>query len=262
MSPGDLGDRRPGRPPRDSTWKLSRHRPSAGWSARRTMPPRVVVRADVPAPGQRLVGDPQPAIARRGRRARASCSAARSSSSTASGETDEQTSTVSAPSCSITSNLRSARRRLRASTSGRHGLEVAERLVEVDGQAEVGARAPRSRAGDHGEAIRSFSKISTPSKPAAAAAVSLSSSVPDRQTVAIARRVSVDIRRPPFSRRRTCQEVEVAQHPPAVGFGAGEQPPRSGSPSPGSRPASRRRSPVRTARTGWASRSSRPRCAW
>jgi len=37
--------------------------------------------------------------------------------------------------------------------------------------------------------MRSFSKISTPSKPAPATASSLSSSIPDRHTVAMARRM-------------------------------------------------------------------------
>ena len=92
---------------------------------------------------------------------------------------------VSAPSCSSTSNLRSARRRLAAQHVRRDRLEVVERLVEVDREAEVGAPLPHLRAATSGDAIRSSSTISTPSNPAAAAAASLSSSVPDRQTVAM-----------------------------------------------------------------------------
>ena len=95
---------------------------------------------------------------------------------------------MSVPSCAMTSNLRSARRRLRANRVRVGRVEVAERLVEVDRQAEVGAAGGAARRGDHGEATRSGSKISIPSNPAAAAAASLSSSVPDRHTVAIARR--------------------------------------------------------------------------
>ena len=82
------------------------------------------------------------------------------------------------------------------------------------------ARA-RTSAGASGELIRSGSKISTPSKPAAAAASSFSSSVPLRQTVAIERRIS-DRPTAPAS------DGEVAQHPLAVGRDAGEQLERAG----------------------------------
>ncbi|GDY45149.1 hypothetical protein SANT12839_060310 [Streptomyces antimycoticus] len=64
------------------------------------------------------------------------------------------------------------------------GLEVAEGLEEVDGQAQFGGAVP-DPSGDRGLASRSFSKISTPSKPAAAMAVSFSSRVPLRHTVAM-----------------------------------------------------------------------------
>ena len=58
------------------------------------------------------------------------------------GDTDEQTRTRSVPSCSITSNLRSARRRLASTGLRADAVEVPERLVEVDRQAQiVAARA-------------------------------------------------------------------------------------------------------------------------
>src|SRR3954464_12539837 len=63
--------------------------------------------------------------------------------------------------------------------------------------------AHRSRIwpADQDEAMKSGSKISTPSKPAAAAADNLSSSVPDRHTVAtVARRPDVP---PQLGRRGT-----------------------------------------------------------
>ena len=56
-------------------------------------------------------------------------------SSTASVATEEHTSIMSVPSSSITENLCSARRSFAASRSRHHGVEVAERLVEVDRQA-------------------------------------------------------------------------------------------------------------------------------
>src|SRR3954453_1558330 len=58
------------------------------------------------------------------------------------------------------------------------------------------AHRDRSSAADHGEATKSGSKISTPSKPAAAAAISLSSRVPDRHTVATAVRRPTVVPRP------------------------------------------------------------------
>ena len=48
----------------------------------------------------------------------------------------------------------------------------------------------RTSAGGPSKYIRSFSKISTPSKPAAAIAVSFSISVPPSETVAIERSIS------------------------------------------------------------------------
>ena len=60
-----------GSDPRERMWKLSRQVPSAGWSARWTISPRVVERVHVPAPRERLVGDSQAAGLGPRRRARA-----------------------------------------------------------------------------------------------------------------------------------------------------------------------------------------------
>src|SRR3954462_14240015 len=99
----------------------------------------------------------------------------RSSSSKAWGETEEQTSIRSVPSCSMTSNLRSARRRLAARTPG---SSASKSRNGWDKAIESARSAPRARtsAADHEDATKSGSKISTPSNPAAAAAASLSSS--------------------------------------------------------------------------------------
>jgi hypothetical protein len=70
----------------------------------------------VAPPRERLVGDPDPALRARSASSR-SCAAASASSSIACGETFEHTSTVSAPSSSITANFASARRRLAAKRS-------------------------------------------------------------------------------------------------------------------------------------------------
>jgi hypothetical protein len=114
----------------------------------------------------------------------------RSSSATASGETDEHTRTRSVPSCCMTSNLRSARRRFAASTSGRTASKSRKGWYRSMDRPRSAHRA-RTSAGDHGEATMSGSKISTPSKPADAAAASLSSSVPEMHTVASAVRTRV-----------------------------------------------------------------------
>ncbi len=73
-------------------------------------PPRMVVGADVAAPGERLVGDLQATLVGAGGE-RVQVLAARASSSIACGWTFEQTSTVGAPRASITSNFASARRK-------------------------------------------------------------------------------------------------------------------------------------------------------
>ena len=85
----------------------------------------------------------------------------------------------------MTSNLRSARRRFAASTSGSSASKSRKGWYRSIERPRSAQRA-RSSVADHEEATKSGSKISTPSKPAAAAATSLSSSVPDRHTVAIA----------------------------------------------------------------------------
>ena len=88
------------------------------------------------------------------------------------------------------SNLRSARRRL--PPAGRAGrVEVAERLVEVDRQAEVGAAGRAARPDMRGGHQVGLEDLDAVEAAAAAAAVSLSSSVPEMQTVASA------VRRPP-----------------------------------------------------------------
>src|SRR3954466_1271446 len=81
-----------------------------------------------------------------------------------------------------------------------------------------------------GEATRSGSKISTPSKPAVAAAASLSSRAPDRQTVATAVRGSAGTVVLPgvVLGRFTDELVQVAAHPGGVGLEPGEQVQRVG----------------------------------
>ena len=82
------------------------------------------------------------------------------------------------PSCSITSNLRSARRRFASHRLRADGVEVPERLVQVDRQPQVGAPGAHLGRPTTATTTKSGSKISTPSKPAPAAAASLSSRVP------------------------------------------------------------------------------------
>ena len=148
--------------------------------------PGLLVGVDVRAPGQRLVGDPHARARRPGRRAGAAARRSGRRRRRRPGRPPSRPASGRCPARSMTSNLRSARRRLAANRSGSDGVEVAERLVEVDRQAEVGAAGRGSRRASSGETTRSGSKISTPSNPAAAAAASLSSSVPEMQTVASA----------------------------------------------------------------------------
>ena len=149
-------------------------------------PPGVAPSVDVPAPGQRLVADAQGHARQRGRpsppdRPRR----VRRRRSSAAGSV-LQTSISGAPSAGITSNLRSARSRLRARAVGLNRLEIAERLAERDRKAEVAGDAA-DVGGAPSNVIRSASKISTASNPARAAASSLSGRVPERVTVAIER---------------------------------------------------------------------------
>ena len=65
-----------------------------------------------------------------------------------------------------------------------HALEVAERLEQRDARPASRTIAPTS-AGEWSEARKSFSKISTPSKPAAAMASSFSTRSPLSETVAM-----------------------------------------------------------------------------
>ena len=101
---------------RDRMWKLSRQVPSAGWPALSTMRH---------AWSYVLTCRPQASASYATRMPNSwarsaswlSCAAASASSSSASGETLEQTRTVSVPSLRISSNLCRARRRLRANSA-------------------------------------------------------------------------------------------------------------------------------------------------
>ena len=129
-------------------------------------PPGVRVRVDEPAPGQRLVGDPQAAPVAPGRPARATARRRGRRRRRRPATPTSRPASSSAPSCSSTSNLRSARRRLAAKHVGRDRLEVAERLVEVDRQASAGALLPdparRPRRRDEVAARRSRPRGSRP----------------------------------------------------------------------------------------------------
>ncbi len=88
------------------------------------------------------------------------------------------------PSSSITSNLRSMRSKARARCSGGMPSRSRNGWNSVHCMPRSRTILPTSR-GDPGKPSRSFSKISTPSKPASATARSLSSRVPLIETVAI-----------------------------------------------------------------------------
>ena len=168
--------------PRERTWKESRQTPSAGWPAAATIRH---------AWSYSLTWRPQASASYATRRPRAaarsasacSCSAARSSSATDSGCTVEGTSTVSRAEGLHDVELRLGAPQVALQHRVGHALEVPERLVERDPQAQRG-RPLAHLGGAHGEPMRSGSKSSTASKPASAAARSFSSSVPLRQTVA------------------------------------------------------------------------------
>ena len=206
----------PGSLPRERMWKLSRQTPSAGWSAARDDPPRVVVVVDVAAPRERLVGDPHPArgrelgepvqlrggervvVDRVGRDARA----------------DEHR---------VRAQLLHERRTCarRGAGCARAGPPAPPRSRGTAGRASM--RSPsssarrRTSARRERRADRGRSRTARPpSKPACAAASSFSSSVPLSETVAIERRTP-----PPLGRAR--ELGEVAQHPLGVGPHAGEQ---------------------------------------
>ena len=145
-------------------------------------PPRVLVVVDVATPGERLVGDPQAVgggalgqLAQLGGGQRV--------------VVDRVRRDVRAHQQQLGAELlhqRELRLGAREVRLG-HGLEVPKRLVEIERQVAVRRAAARICAGRSGDAIRSGSNSSTPSKPACAAASSFSSSVPLRQTVAIER---------------------------------------------------------------------------
>src|SRR4051812_41125466 len=94
----------------------------------------------------------------------------------------------------MTANFASARRRLAAKRSSGTASKSRSGWYSAISSPRASQRA-RTSAGVSGEAIRSGSKSSTASKPAAAAAASFSSSVPLRQTVAIDRRTTAALRR-------------------------------------------------------------------
>ena len=137
-----------GSEPRDRMWKLSRHRPSAGWSAGAHGVPGLLVGGDLGAPGERLVGDAHPVRVGPFGERRAAGRRARSWSATASGATDGAHQDEVRAQLGMTSNLRSARRRLCGVALRVGGVEVAERLVEVDGKAELGAAGPDLGGGE------------------------------------------------------------------------------------------------------------------
>src|SRR5690349_127271 len=87
----------------------------------------------------------------------------------------------------MTSNLRSARRKFAARRSGATASKSRNGWYTTMDRPRR-AHSSRIRPGDHADALRSFSNNSTLSNRAAAAADSLSSKVPDRHTVAMARR--------------------------------------------------------------------------
>ena len=100
--------------------------------------PRLAVTVDLPAPGERLVADAQVAPAPRARRARGAARPRAPRLAMTSGDVFEHTSINCAPSACITSNLRSARSRLRRNAASGDAFEIAERLVELAGEPEIG----------------------------------------------------------------------------------------------------------------------------
>ena len=169
--------------PRERTWKESRQTPSAGWPAAATIRH---------AWSYSLTWRPQASASYATRRPRAaarsasacSCSAARSSSATDSGCTVEAHEHRVGAEGLHDVELRLGAPQVALQHRVGHALEVPERLVERDPQAQRGRPLAAPRTGVHGEPMRSGSKSSTASKPASEAARSFSSSVPLRQTVA------------------------------------------------------------------------------
>jgi hypothetical protein len=121
---------------------------------------------------------------------RASCSADRSRSSSASGVAFEQTSAVVAPSCSITSNFTATRRR--ASANRARSRPSRSRIGwnrSISRPRSVHRRA--TSPGRSAEAMRSLSKTSIPSNFAAEIASSFCGSVPEMETVAMPLRMTL-----------------------------------------------------------------------
>jgi len=190
--------------------------PSAGWSAASTIRHAVVVLADVRAPRERLVGESAARGGRPARRASRSCAAASASSSIASGATFEHNEQRRRSELLHDVELGLGARQRARELVGRHALDVAQRLVEVDREAEAGGALP-DLGGRQRHARRSGSNSSIPSKPARAAAASFlleRASSADRATERrTARRPYRGTRR----RRSLDERGEVAQHALAVG---------------------------------------------
>lgn len=164
--------------------------------------PGVAIVVDVPAPGQCLIGDADAAPG---------CSLAELAE-IGGGPVDAaervrsallQIISRSQPSSCITSNLRSARAKARLRWGS--GMPSKSRKGwKVTICKPRSATMRRTSPGEPSKVSRSFSKISTAVKPAAAIASSFSSRVPDRQTVAIAERIYLFL-----SSRRQSAETAV-----------------------------------------------------
>ena len=144
---------------RARVWKTVEDQADVGMIGAAHDLPGVAMVVDVPAPGQRLVADPQPRLAARSPSSRKSA-AARSMPPSATGETLEQTSIRSVPSSCIRSNLRSARSKARLRcgsgrpSKSRNGWNsVISRPRSRDHPADV-ARACRRRPGSRSRRSR------------------------------------------------------------------------------------------------------------
>ena len=134
--------------------------------------PGVAVVVDVPAPGERLVADAQAALGR----------ALAEFAEIGGGAVDaaqRHRRDVGADQHQVGAELLHQVELALGPVEGagalrlRHALEIAERLEQGDLQPEVAHHPRRPRAGVPSKARKSFSKISTPSKPAAAMACEL-----------------------------------------------------------------------------------------
>ena len=202
-----------GSQPREKMWKVSRQTPR-GVVGHPHDPPGVQVVVHVPAPGEGLVGDPD-AVIGRPLGERAQVGGGELVVAIASGETLEQTSRVSRPQPLHHPELVLGPAK---STERRDGLEVPERLVQVDDSPRSAARR-RTSSGESMQASRSFSKSSTPSNPAAAIAASFSGRVPLTDTVAMHLRSGFSS----GSVQGGDELGQVGEHAAGVGLAAGEQ---------------------------------------